>query len=111
MNQQSNEPCYVISVAAKLLGMHVQTLRYYERVGLIEPSRSRGNIRLYSQQDIERLLQVKRLMEELGVNLAGAEVILRMRERLIQVEAERDALAQEVAQLQQAMGQQRVMKE
>ncbi len=106
MNQQSNEPCYVISVAAKLLGMHVQTLRYYERVGLIEPSRSRGNIRLYSQQDIERLTQVKRLMEELGVNLAGAEVILRMRERLIQLEAERDALAQEVAQLRQKKQQQ-----
>ncbi len=106
MNQQSNEPCYVISVAAKLLGMHVQTLRYYERVGLIEPSRSRGNIRLYSQQDIERLQQVKRLMEELGVNLAGAEVVLRMRERLIQLEAERDALAQEVAQLRQKRQQQ-----
>ncbi len=106
MNQQSTEPCYVISVAAKLLGMHVQTLRYYERVGLIEPSRSRGNIRLYSQQDIERLQQVKRLMEELGVNLAGAEVVLRMRERLIQLEAERDALAQEVAQLRQKRQQQ-----
>lgn len=98
---QANEPCYVISVAAKLLGTHVQTLRYYERVGLIAPSRSRGNIRLYSQQDIERLRQVKRLMEDLGVNLAGAEVILHMRERLEQLEAEREALAQEVARLQQ----------
>lgn len=102
MEHQQQEPCYVISVAARLLGMHVQTLRYYERVGLIEPFRSRGNIRLYSEQDIERLREVKRLMEVLGVNLAGAEVILRMRDRLEALEREREALVQEVAQLRQA---------
>lgn len=83
-----NEPCYVISVAARLLGMHVQTLRYYERAGLIEPTRSRGNIRLYSQRDLARLRDVRRLMEDLGVNLAGAEVILRMRDRIAQLEQE-----------------------
>lgn len=102
MERLADEPCYVISVAAKLLGMHVQTLRYYERVGLIAPSRSRGNIRLYSERDVVRLRQVKRLMEELGVNLAGAEVILRMRDRLAELELEREKLAQEIARLRLA---------
>lgn len=87
-----DEPCYLISVAARLVGMHVQTLRYYERAGLVEPSRSKGNIRLYSPRDIERLRHVKRLMEDLGVNLAGAEVILRMRDRIEQLEREREGL-------------------
>ena len=93
-----DEPCYVISVAAKMLGMHQQTLRYYERMGIIEPSRSRGNIRLYSQADISRLRQVQRLINDLGVNLAGAEVILKMGARLRQLEQE---LAQTRAELEQ----------
>jgi MerR family transcriptional regulator/heat shock protein HspR len=87
-----NEPCYVISVAAKMLGIHQQTLRYYEREGLIQPSRSRGNIRLYSTSDINRLRQVQRLISDLGVNLAGAEVILRMSERMRAMEAELEQL-------------------
>lgn len=94
-----DEPCYVISVAARLLGMHVQTLRYYERVGLIAPSRSRNNIRLYSEQDVQRIREVKRLMEDLGVNLAGAEVILRMRDRLAELEQRRQAMESEIARL------------
>ena len=104
MEHEQEEPCYVISVAARLLGMHVQTLRYYERAGLIEPFRSRGNIRLYSEQDIERLREVKRLMEVLGVNLAGAEVILRMRDRLAELERERETLTQEVQWLRSREG-------
>ena len=99
MARLHEEPCYVISVAAQLLGMHVQTLRYYERAGLIQPSRSQGNIRLYSQRDLERVQEVRRLMEDLGVNLAGAEVILRMREHLRQLERERDMLRAEVERL------------
>jgi MerR family transcriptional regulator, heat shock protein HspR len=87
-----DEPCYVISVAAKMLGIHQQTLRYYEREGLIQPSRSRGNIRLYSLSDINRLRQVQRLISDLGVNLAGAEVILRMSERMKAMEAEIERL-------------------
>ena len=87
-----HEPCYVISVAAKMLGIHQQTLRYYEREGLIQPSRSRGNIRLYSISDINRLRQVQRLISDLGVNLAGAEVILRMSERMREMEAELERL-------------------
>jgi MerR family transcriptional regulator/heat shock protein HspR len=82
----------VISVAAKMLGIHQQTLRYYEREGLIQPSRSRGNIRLYSLSDINRLRQVQRLINDLGVNLAGAEVILRMSERMREMEAEIERL-------------------
>lgn len=85
------EPCFVISVAAKMLGMHQQTLRYYERVGIIIPSRSRGNIRLYSQSDINRLRQVQRLISDLGVNLAGAEVVLKMSSRIRELEAELSA--------------------
>lgn len=100
MERAENEPCYVISVAAQLLGMHVQTLRYYERVGLIQPTRSQGNIRLYSQRDLERIREVRRLMDDLGVNLAGAEVVLRMREHLRQLERERDALRARVHQLE-----------
>ena len=66
--------------------MHPQTLRYYERVGLIEPSRTRGKIRLYSQRDIERLQLIQRLVNDLGVNLAGVEVIMNLTERLAQTE-------------------------
>jgi MerR family transcriptional regulator/heat shock protein HspR len=77
-----DEPCYVISVAARMVGMHAQTLRYYERAGIIEPSRSRGRIRLYSPADIARLRQIQRLITELGVNLAGAEIILRLNDRI-----------------------------
>ncbi len=91
-----DEPCYVISIAARIVGMHQQTLRQYERAGLIEPKRSRGNIRLYSRADIARLLQVQRLMADLGVNLAGVEVILRMNERMQQMEAEMEALRQQI---------------
>jgi MerR family transcriptional regulator/heat shock protein HspR len=92
-----DEPCYVISVAAKMLGIHQQTLRYYEREGLIQPSRSRGNIRLYSLSDINRLRQVQRLINDLGVNLAGAEVILRMSERMREMEAELERLRSRLA--------------
>jgi MerR family transcriptional regulator/heat shock protein HspR len=93
------EPCYVISVAARMLGMHAQTLRYYERVGIIAPSRSRGRIRLYSQADISRLRQIQRLINDLGVNLAGAEVILRLNKRIRQMEEEMEELRAELQRL------------
>lgn len=97
-----DEPCFVISVAAKMLGMHQQTLRYYERMGIIAPSRSRGNIRLYSQADINRLRQVQRLINDLGVNLAGAEVILQMSGRIRQLEQELQQLRAELAEYRKA---------
>ncbi len=93
------EPCYIISVAARMLGMHAQTLRYYERVGIIAPSRSRGRIRLYSQADITRLRQIQRLINDLGVNLAGAEVILRLNDRIRQMEQQMEELRIELQRL------------
>ena len=78
----SDEPMFVISVAARLVEMHPQTLRYYERAGLVKPKRSRGSIRLYSQRDIDRLRKIARLVDDLGVNLAGVEVILNLTEKL-----------------------------
>ena len=93
----NEEPCYVISVAAKMVGMHQQTLRYYERAGVIEPSRSRGNIRLYSQSDISRLRQIQQLISDFGVNLAGAEVILKLRDHILRLEEEVELLRQQLA--------------
>ena len=94
-----DEPCYVISVAARMVGMHAQTLRYYERAGLLRPSRSRGRIRLYSVADINRLRQIQRLINDLGVNLAGAEVILRMGERIEHLQTEMEELRRELQRL------------
>ena len=88
VNQTRDLACFVISVAARLLEVHPQTLRYYERAGLLRPSRSKGNIRLYSPSDIEQARQIKRLIEDLGVNLAGVEVILHLTDRLRRVEQE-----------------------
>lgn len=76
MPQRFSEPLFVISVAARLVEMHPQTLRKYEREGLIAPSRTSGNLRLYSDQDIEQLRQVKYLVEERGLNLAGVQLAL-----------------------------------
>ena len=92
------EPRYVISVAARLLGVQTHTLRYYEKIGIIEPSRSRGNIRLYSESDIEYLRQLKRLMDELGVNMAGVEIIMRMTDRISQMQRRIEALEAELGQ-------------
>jgi MerR family transcriptional regulator/heat shock protein HspR len=82
MDYESDEPMFVISVAARLVEMHPQTLRYYERAGLLKPTRSSGKIRLYSQREIERLRKIARLTNELGVNLAGVEIIIDLTERL-----------------------------
>jgi MerR family transcriptional regulator/heat shock protein HspR len=73
---------FVISVAARLVGVHEQTLRYYERAGLVEPARSKGRIRLYSLYDLERVRQIRRLTDDMGVNLAGVEVIMRLNDHI-----------------------------
>lgn len=93
------QPVYVISVAARMVGVHAQTLRYYERAGLLKPSRSQGHIRLYSPQDVERVRQIKMLMEDLGVNLAGVEVILRLTQHVRLMQEQIQSLEQEVLQL------------
>ena len=82
MTARYGEPLFVISVAARLVEMHPQTLRKYEREGLIAPSRTTGNLRLYSDGDIERLRQVKYLVEERGLNLAGVQLALDLTSRL-----------------------------
>lgn len=85
------QPLYVISVAARMVGLHPQTLRHYESLGLINPQRTEGNIRLYTPADIDRLRQINRLTDELGVNLAGVQIILDMRERLEELKLEMQA--------------------
>src|ERR671918_725684 len=93
MAARYSEPLFVISVAARLVEMHPQTLRKYEREGLIAPSRTTGNLRLYSDQDIERLRQVKYLVEERGLNLAGVQLVLELTRRLQGIKARVDAEA------------------
>jgi len=87
MAPRFNEPLFVISVAARLVEMHPQTLRKYEREGLVAPSRTTGNLRLYSDRDIERLRQVKYLVEERGLNLAGVQIALDMTQSLLDLRA------------------------
>jgi MerR family transcriptional regulator, heat shock protein HspR len=101
---------YMISVVSEMLRIHPQTLRIYEREGFIKPKRSVGNTRLYSEEDVERLEMVLRLTRELGVNLAGVEVILSMREKMEQMQREmdeaiiklREELAREIARREEA---------
>lgn len=82
----SSEPRYVISVASRMVGIEAHTLRYYERLGLIQPRRSGGNTRLYSQDDVDQLCCIKALMSDLGVNLAGVEVALHLVRRMEEVQ-------------------------
>jgi MerR family transcriptional regulator/heat shock protein HspR len=82
MMEWESKPRYVISIAARMVGIEAHTLRYYERLGLVQPERSSGNIRLYSEEDIERLRYIKALMSDCGVNLAGVEVVLRLMQRM-----------------------------
>ncbi len=77
-----DEPVYLISVVAKILEIHPQTLRQYEKEGLIEPGRTEGKMRLYSQRDIDKIKTILRLTRDLGVNLAGVDIILRLKEKL-----------------------------
>lgn len=93
---QEDQPRYVISVAAEMLGVHPQTLRLYEREGLVEPKRTGGKIRLYSERDIEKIRFIMRLTQDLGVNLAGAEAILYMRERMIQLHQEMESIRKQM---------------
>lgn len=91
------EPRYAIGVVAALCNVHPQTLRQYERIGLVVPSRTVGNFRLYSDADIDQIRRIQRLVDDLGVNLPAVEVILHMRERMI-------ALQQEIAALRAQLG-------
>ncbi len=93
---EDDEPRYVISVAARMLRMHTHNLRYYEKIGIIEPYRSRGNIRLYSDRDIALLRRVKSLVDDMGINLAGVEVILRLMQRMSELQNEVNQLRKQL---------------
>ena len=94
----NDRPIYMISVAAELVGMHPQTLRMYEQKGLVRPKRTPGGTRLYSQADIERLRIVQRLTTELGLNLAGVELVLRLEDELRKAHAQIERLQQQLRQ-------------
>ena len=94
-----DEPCFVISVAARMLGVRTQTLRYYERIGLVEPSRTGGNQRVYSRRDVEHVRRIRSLIEDLGVNLAGVEVVMRLLERLREAEEKINQLTEDNVRL------------
>jgi MerR family transcriptional regulator/heat shock protein HspR len=89
---------YMISAVAELYKLHPQTLRLYERVGLLKPSRSQGNTRLYTDEDLERLDVILTLARDMGVNLAGIEIILNMREKMVEMEKQMGEFAQVVQQ-------------
>ncbi len=91
-----DRPCYMISVAAELVGMHPQTLRIYETKGLVRPKRTPGGTRLYSERDLERLRVIQRLTTELGLNLAGVEHVLRLQDELNQMRARLDRMQREM---------------
>jgi MerR family transcriptional regulator, heat shock protein HspR len=80
------KPLYMIGVVAEMLHVHPQTLRFYEKKGLLRPSRTEGRTRMYSQEDVEQLGRLIRLTRDLGVNLAGVEIILRMRRRMLDMQ-------------------------
>ncbi len=97
-----NRPLYMISVAADLAGLHPQTLRIYESKGLVTPKRTRGNTRMYSQADVERLELISQLTDE-GINRAGVMRILDQRERMDKIQAENDALRKQVNELSEQL--------
>src|SRR4030066_1515860 len=101
MNSTGSEPRYVISVAARIVGMETPPLRYYERIGLVQPYRSKGNIRYYSEADVERLRHIKTLMSDLGINLAGVEVVISMAEKMAEMQRRIQEVEFEIEQFRQ----------
>ena len=95
---------FVISVAAELAGVHPQTLRIYERKGLLQPKRTRGNTRRYSQRDIEHLQRIQALTQAAGVNLAGVKIIMEMQSEIEELRLRRDELEREVRRHRRAAG-------
>ena len=93
---KDDEPCFTIGVVKQMLGLHPQTLRHYERIGLVQPHRSDGKIRRYSAKDLERIALIKRWIDEFGVNLAGVEVMLRLQESTEQMRAEMEQRMQQM---------------
>ena len=94
-----DEPVYLISVVANMLEIHPQTLRQYEREGLVEPSRTQGRMRLYSQRDIDRMKLILRLTRQMGVNLAGVDIVLQLKEQIDEMQTEIDQLREELSKV------------
>ena len=103
MASRDSEPRYVISIAARIVGIETHTLRYYERLGLVQPFRSDGNIRYYSEDDIERLRYIRTLTENLGLNLAGVEVVTRMAQRMAEMQRQIEGMESEVERLREGV--------
>ena len=99
MHHGYEEPVYLISVVAKVLTIHPQTLRQYEREGLVRPSRTDGKMRLYSQRDIDKIKMIQRLTRDLGVNLAGVDIIMQLKDKLDECEDIIESLRLEVSGL------------
>jgi MerR family transcriptional regulator/heat shock protein HspR len=102
MMDWKSRPRYVISVAARMVGIEAHTLRYYEKLGLVQPKRSAGNIRLYSESDIEQLRYIKTLMSDCGVNLAGVEVALRLMQMLKEMQSQMEEKERKIRKLMEA---------
>ncbi|GEM_PF-428702 len=101
MTFNRDEPVYAIGVVARMVHLHAQTLRNYERWGLVEPQRPRGRVRLYSQKDVERIRQVNEWMEGLGINVAGVEVMTTLLGRIAALESQVTQLTVEVVRLRE----------
>ncbi len=99
MANWESRPRYVISIAASILGIEAHTLRYYERIGLIQPDRSVGNIRLYSEDDIDRLRYIKALMSDCGVNPAGVEIALRLIQKIKEMQRQMEEMEREMGKI------------
>ncbi|MBP9566455.1 MAG: helix-turn-helix transcriptional regulator [Sulfurospirillum sp.] len=99
MHHGYEEPVYLISVVAKVLTIHPQTLRQYEREGLVSPSRTDGKMRLYSQRDIDKIKMIQRLTRDLGVNLAGVDIIMQLKDKIDEYESLIESLRLEVSGL------------
>ena len=94
-----SKPRYVISIAARMIGIEAHTLRYYERLGLVQPQRSSGNIRLYSEEDIDHLRYIKALMCDCGVNLAGVEVALKLMQRMKDMQEQLEEMERKIRKI------------
>jgi MerR family transcriptional regulator/heat shock protein HspR len=99
------EPVFQISIVSRMIGLHQQTIRSYERIGLVKPHRTPGNTRLFSHQDVERLRTVTRLVNDLGVNLAGVDVIMRMTAQIEQLQKQLEQNTRELAHTRSELDQ------
>jgi len=102
MMDRESKPRYVISIAARMIGIEAHTLRYYERLGLVQPERSSGNIRLYSEEDVDRLRYIKALMSDCGVNLAGVEVALRLMQQMKEMQQQLEEMERKMRKVAEA---------